>query len=114
MAAIKCELLNTVSPAYKARNTELLRICTEEKLTRLLALLHSLREQRQERWLAVQKPYGFSAINQNYGRAIAEMEYSQYRLRTYLSGEVEVLEELEAEIEGFPYATKLKSIYDNI
>ena len=114
LTGLKCELLNTLAPAYKAGDRQALRICTEEKLTRVLALLLSLREQRQKRWLEVQKPYGFFAINQNYGRAIAEMEYTLYRLRSYLSGEVDFLEELEAEILPLQYADDKKFDYDHI
>jgi len=80
----------------------------EELVPKALKLLYSLREQRQKRWLKVQKPFGFGRINAHYGAAIAEMEYTQYRLNSYVNGDVEVLEELQQKNMGFRYTDDKK------
>ena len=63
----------------------------------------------QSRWLAIQKPFGFSALNAHYGAAIAEMEYTEARLAAYVSSKVTELEELKQENLGFKYADPMKS-----
>ena len=78
-------------------------------IPRVIALLRALRLSRQNRWLAVQKPFGFGGLNAVYGAAIAEMEYTEARLLSYLDGEVAVLEELTQENPGFRYADDKKS-----
>ena len=114
ICSIKCELLNVLQPAYAAKNMVEMERCARVLVPRALSLLKSLREQRQARWLAVQKPFGFDDINANYGRAIAQMEYTKARLDSYVSGSISSMEELEMANAGYVYAEKIKMNYEKI
>lgn len=108
LVSIKCELINKLQPAYASGDMEYLKKAANELIPRTLELLHSLREQRQTRWLEVQKPFGFGRINSTYGTAIAEMAYTKARLDSYVKGEVSSLDELNQENLGFAYADDKK------
>lgn len=114
LCAVKCELLNRLQPSYAAGDRDALTHCAQTLVERALFLLKDLRRQRQERWLAVQKPFGFDNINENYGRAIVQMEYTKARLSAYLSGKTAALEELEAENAAYRYANPMKSDFSRI
>ena len=109
LVSIKCELLNRLQPAYAAKDRAYMEKAAKVLIPRVIALLRALRLSRQNRWLAVQKPFGFGGLNAVYGAAIAEMEYTEARLLSYLDGEVAVLEELTQENPGFRYADDKKS-----
>ena len=111
LAVIKCELLNRLQPAYAAGDRDYLIRAAGELVPEALQLLYSLRRQRQERWLEVQKPFGFGRINSHYGAAITEMEYTKARLDAYIGGKVDCLEELLEENRGFRYADDKKCEY---
>ena len=108
LVGLKCELINKLQPAYESGDTKYLKKCANEIVPKTIELLKSLREQRQARWLDVQKPFGFGRINAHYGEAIAEMEYTKFRLDSYVSGKLNKLEELEQENLGFRYADDKK------
>ena len=90
------------------------KACADDVVGLLLSLLKDLRLSRQERWFAMQKPFGFESINENYGRAIAQMEYTQARLDGFLCGKFDVLEELETANAGYLYANPMKLNFDKI
>jgi len=108
LVSIKCELINKLQPAYASGDMEYLKRCANELVPRTLELLHSLREQRQTRWLEVQKPFGFGRLNSHYGAAIAEMAYTKARLDSYVNGKVSSLDELKQENLSFSYADDKK------
>ena len=87
---------------------EYIKKCANKLVPRTLELLHSLREQRQTRWLEVQKPFGFGRINAHFGTAISEMAYTKARLDSYVNGKVSSLDELKQENLGFKYADDKK------
>ena len=108
LVSIKCEILNKLQSAYAKNDNEYMTKCAKELVPRALSLLYSLRERRQERWLDVQKPFGFGKINAHFGAAIANMEYAKARLDSYVDGKVDRLEELETPNMGYKYADDKK------
>lgn len=108
LVSIKCELLNNLQPAYAKGDREYLKKCAKELAPKALNLLYSLRERRQQRWLDVQKPFGFGKINAHFGAAIVNMEYAKARLESYVDGKVSNLEELETPNMGYEYADDKK------
>lgn len=114
LVSIKCDLINKLQPAYSSKDMIYLNKAANELVPRTLTLLNSLRERRQDRWLTVQKPFGFGHINAHFGTAIAEMEYTRARLTSYVTGNVSSLEELEQENLGFSYADDKKCEFREI
>ena len=114
VVAIKCELINRLQPAYAAHDMAYLKKAAEELLPRAISLMESLREQRQTRWLEVQKPFGFGAINAHFGVGITELLYTKARLDSYVTGEINIMEELEEENKGFLYADDKKCDFRQI
>ena len=109
LVSIKAELLNRLQPAYAAGDRAYLEMAANDLVPQTITLLKSLRLQVQNRWLSVQKPFGFGALNAYYGAAIAEMEYTEKRLSDFVSGKIPVLEELMQENLGFKYADPMKN-----
>lgn len=109
LVSIKAELLNRLQPAYAAGERAYLEMAANDLVPQTITLLKSLRLQVQNRWLSVQKPFGFGALNAYYGAAIAEMEYTEKRLSDFVSGKIPVLEELMQENLGFKYANPMKN-----
>ena len=107
--SIKAELLNRLQPAYAAGDRAYIEKAANALVPKATALLKSLRLQVQTRWLSIQKPYGFGALNAYYGAGIAEMEYTEARLSAYISGKISALDELEQENLGFKYADPMKN-----
>ena len=107
--SIKAELLNRLQPAYAAGDRAYVEKAANTLVPHATDLLKSLRLQVQTRWLSIQKPFGFGALNALYGTSIAEMEYTEARLAAYVSGKVTELEELKQENLGFKYADPMKN-----
>ena len=114
LASIKAELINRLQPAYAAGDRAYMEKAANVLVPKTVALLKSLRLQAQSRWLAIQKPFGFGALNAYYGAAIAEMEYTEARLSDFVSGKISVLEELMQENLGFKYANSRKNEFKYI
>ena len=114
LASIKAELINRLQPAYAAGDRAYMEKAANVLVPKTVALLKSLRLQAQSRWLAIQKPFGFGALNAYYGAAIAEMEYTEARLSDFVSGKISVLEELMQENLGVRYAGPMKNEFKYI
>src|SRR5690625_4560204 len=58
---------------------------------------NSLREKHRTLWFSMNKPFGWEVLEIRYGGLITRMDTVQYRLKQWLNGEVDRIEELEEE-----------------
>ena len=63
----------------------------------IAALLEDARKAHRDSWFFYNKPYGWEVHDLRYGALIARFDTVEERLRAYLNGEVESLDELAAE-----------------
>ncbi len=57
----------------------------------------ALRDSHRAAWFKENKPFGWEVCELHYGGQMARIETAKYRIETYLSGEIDRLEELDAE-----------------
>ena len=59
--------------------------------------IKELRECHRKAWMRFNKPFGWDVLDIRYGGMIMRFDTAQMRIRDYLNGEIENIEELEAE-----------------
>jgi hexosaminidase len=93
----KADLGLRVKKAYDDKDTSCLRIISEVELTELYSKVNRLRKLHRELWLETCKPFGWEVIDIRYGGLLARINSAADRITDYISGKVNVLEELEAQ-----------------
>ena len=59
--------------------------------------LEALRKSHRDSWMKYNKPFGFEVLDIRYGGIRARIDTAKYRIESYLRGEIDNIEELEAE-----------------
>ena len=59
--------------------------------------LEALRVSHRAAWMKYNKPFGFEVLDLRYGGIRARIDTAKYRIEAYLRGEIERIEELEAD-----------------
>ncbi len=95
--AIKSELGLRLTDAYRRRDREALRGLAERDLPEAARRVRELRDVHRRRWHAIYKPFGWEVLDGRYGLVLGGLDTAIWRVREYLEGRVERLEELEAE-----------------
>ena len=83
--------------AYKKSDRAKLKSLAEEDMPRIASKLDVLRKSHREEWLSTCKPFGWEVVDIRYGGVAARIDSAASRVRDYLDGRTESLEELEAE-----------------
>ena len=95
--SIKSTIGVEIKNCYDRKDTDALRLISQEKLVVLFERVEELRLAHKEQWFKTQKPFGWEIIDIRYGGLLARVNTAITRITEYLNGEVERLEELEAE-----------------
>ncbi len=83
--------------SYKAADREALSLILDE-IKALEALYVKFKEQTDEMWYKLCKPFGNNALDAELGMAWARVRTAAYRLESFLRGDVSSLPELEEEV----------------
>lgn len=94
---IKHDMGIRIKNAYDQKDLPTLKRMVEEQLPELSRRVAALRETHREQWYDTYKPFGWEVLNIRYGGLLAAIDNAAKRLRDYLDGRVDRLEELEAE-----------------
>ena len=90
----KCAIAERLTVAYAAGDRqELTLLCA--KLDDLLVLIQQCHLRHKRLWLESYKPFGWEVLDHRYGGTQARIRSATERLRSYLDGQTERLEELE-------------------
>lgn len=92
---IKAHLYATLYHAYKQH--EDLSVWRDELLPQLLADYKRLYELHSEKYLRVNKPFGYEVLQSRYVTAIERTQYALDRICALMDGSIDKIEELEAE-----------------
>ena len=84
--------------AYKENNKVELKNLAENDYANLIILLKDFYTAHKNVWFTDNKPFGFDVQDIRMGGMERRIESSQQRLRLYLNGEIDRIEELEEEI----------------
>ena len=94
----KIELINTIRPAYKNKNNELLHQIAEEKIPAFLRDGHTFKELFKKDWLKYKKSNGIEVVLLRIAAALEEASFRKEQLEAYLAGETDKITELEEEV----------------
>jgi hypothetical protein len=102
IAALKCEVLSMLKPAYDGGNTAYLKELSGAVLPGLKAEFDAMKRAHQALWLETNKAFGWEVVDMRYGAVIARLDYAIERIREYLSGGIDGIEELTVDAPGSP------------
>lgn len=93
----KVHIGTKIRNAYNEHNTHALAILADE-LSELSSKYKEYHEKAYVYWHEYNKPFGFDKFEQKIGGVIMRIETAEYRIRAYLNGELDTIEELEEEL----------------
>ena len=91
----KCRIGINLHEAYKARDIDALS-ALREKILDIKADLEILHKLFSKMWLRENKPFGLEIMDLRFGGLIARSTYAADRIESYITGDIDVIEELEA------------------
>lgn len=94
----KCDLGVQLRKAYQSKDTATLSAILEQDFAAIKQDLKAFYEAFRFMWLKENKPFGLEVQEQRFGGLLYRMETCENRLRAYLNGEVNKLDELEEQI----------------
>lgn len=92
----KAEIGLQLKQAYDASDKKMMQDLTN-KLSPLAEKVNQLRQNHRKLWFSMYKPFGWEVIDIRYGGVLTRIDSAIYRLRAYLEGEIEKLDEFEEE-----------------
>ncbi len=102
-AIIKCDILKDLRSKYKSGDKKFLSKVANELIPKLLPMYERISELRVELWMRSTKPFGVEKLQFDYAGIIERLKFAQKRLNQYITGEIDIIEELEQVIldEGY-------------
>jgi hypothetical protein len=93
--SVKGDLPTVIQEAYRTGDREKLRDIQENIIPGLLEKIRRLHCYHRSLWLANNKPFGWEVLERRYGGLESIVEYATERIKAYLAGEIDVIDELE-------------------
>lgn len=94
--SIKAEYGINLKEAYDANDKSTVK-SLKNQLNDLKASVDSLRKKHRTIWFSINKPFGWEIIDIRYGGVLARIDTVDHRLNQWLTGDIDTLEELDAE-----------------
>ncbi len=91
----KCYIAERLVPSYRAGDRDTLSIIASELLPRLKEQTERIHKIYRSIWFMYNKDFAFIGNDVHYGGMAARIDFSIIKLRAYLEGECEKLEQLE-------------------
>lgn len=96
--ARKAELMLKLPEAYRTGNRAYMAEAAEQLLPELYGAYEALEEMQYAEWHAAYKPFGYEVLGEKFGGQLVLTKNTAKKLRAYLSGETETVEEFEVEL----------------
>ena len=93
----KSEIGLQIMDAYKARDIEKLSEISDRILPRLIRKVKRQHAQHGKLWFYMFKPHGWEVMDGRYGALINRLETTRARLRQFVAGEIDAIQELDDE-----------------
>jgi len=94
IAKKKCFVLENLKIAYDNKNNGFLKDCVFKYIPELISDFESLEAIHKKQWMSTYKPFGFEVLDIRYGGVIQRLKSSLERIKAYIDGEIEIIEEL--------------------
>jgi hexosaminidase len=94
---IKCDIGLRLREAYHKKDNEKLRSLSENELAELLSRIETMHEVFREQWDRENKVFGFDVQDIRFGALKERVKSAKKRIDSYLSNEIERIEEFEVE-----------------
>lgn len=94
--SVKAELGLSLKSAYDNKDKDEMKSLSH-KIEGLKLSVDELRQKHRSLWFSTNKPFGFEIIDIRYGGLIARIDTATHRIEQWLEGEIESIEELDAE-----------------
>jgi len=111
---LKAELSYNLKKAYKAGDKEYLRLAAEDLIPEIISRINTFLEAFRRQWYYENKTFGFTNQEVRIGGQIARLQSAVIRIKAYLDGEVDRIEELEQPILPFSAPTFVDRAYPYI
>jgi hexosaminidase len=119
--SLKSDVGLSIKKSYDSKDIDMLSHYLRERLPNLIDEVERLRMEHRRQWFMVYKPFGWEVLDMRYGGLLARIETAMYRIKQYIDGEVNRIDELEedrlyfdgpdrSEYAGFGYAGNYASI----
>lgn len=95
--AVKSEIGLDIRKAYVDKDRDALRLIAYSFIPEIQEKLRSFHKSFRELWYKECKGQGFEVIDIRIGGVMARGDSAMYRIKAYLNGEIDVIEELEEE-----------------
>ena len=93
VASEKAYIVTNLYDAYKSNNRNFLKNLCDEKFDNLIRIFLELEKCHRDIWLETYKPQGYQKVEGRYGSQIMRLEYAKDRIKDYLEGKIEALDE---------------------
>ncbi len=93
----KCDLGSRLRKAYQGNDIETLKCIAEIEMPNIQANMKQFFAAFRMMWLKENKPFGLEIQEQRFGGLLYRMEMCEQRLKDYLAGKVDRVDELEEE-----------------
>lgn len=94
---IKSDIGIRIKKYYDSSNLKGLKDVAEIELPELIQRINSLKSTHRKQWFKTYKPFGWEVIDIRYGGLVARIETSIIRLKDYVEGNIDKIEELDEE-----------------
>jgi hexosaminidase len=95
--SIKSHLGLKIKEYYDKKDKEALNRIIETDLVKLAESVSELRTLHRQQWFKTYKPFGWEVLDLRYGGLLSRIDSTSDRLKNYINGTVDVIEELEEE-----------------
>lgn len=94
---IKCDIGLRIQKAYAGKELDAMREISRNELPELLARVEKLHEAMRRQWFNENKIFGFDVQDIRFGALKERIHAAKMRIDSYVSGEIDCLEELQVE-----------------
>ncbi|MDR3145334.1 MAG: beta-N-acetylhexosaminidase [Treponema sp.] len=94
---LKAELGKKIRAAYKGGDKTALGVLAGTTIPELIGRTEELRRFNRDYWMTHIKPLGWEVLDLRYGTLIARLDTAAYRIKSWLEGDIPLIEELEEE-----------------
>jgi hexosaminidase len=93
----KSELGLRLTDAYHRGDSECMHQLMDHDMPEVARQVRRLREFHRQRWHQIYKPFGWEVLDGRYGLLLGGIDTAIWRVREFLQGRIDCIEELEAE-----------------
>jgi len=92
---MKCDLGVRIKSSYDRKDKDQLRFIADQEMEELINVISELRDAHREQWFITNKAFGWEVIDIRYGGLLARMDTATKRIKDYVDGRIDELEEMQ-------------------